>query len=342
MRVFVSEYVCSGAWPEAEIGGSLAVEGRAMLEAILVDFAKIPGMEVWTTWDRRLGGPAVPGVHWEVVSSPEAEKNQFAALSAECEATFIIAPEFDGILLSRCRTVERAGGRLLGTNSRGVELSADKLRTADWLRNFEVPTIPTSEFDPSSPTDALRFPQVIKPRDGAGSQSTFLITGRGEFPRILDELRRETSPHPMIQQPFVAGKSVSVGLLVAPEPHSVEVFPVAEQALSNDGRFRYVGGWIPARCRNSQAVLETAATASTWIPGLCGYVGVDLIVPDDAPERPVVVEINPRLTTSYLGYRALTDENLAERMLFPKRFNGPVKWKQGAVEFDPAGNVRFV
>jgi predicted ATP-grasp superfamily ATP-dependent carboligase len=34
------------------------------------------------------------------------------------------------------------------------------------------------------------------------------------------------------------------------------------------------------------------------IPGLWGYVGVDLVLTRDGP---VVLEINPRLTTSYCG-----------------------------------------
>ena len=42
--------------------------------------------------------------------------------------------------------------------------------------------------------------------------------------------------------------------------------------------------------------------------GLRGYVGVDLVLTDaDA----VVIEVNPRLTTAYLGVRAALDENIA-------------------------------
>jgi predicted ATP-grasp superfamily ATP-dependent carboligase len=72
---------------------------------------------------------------------------------------------------------------------------------------------------------------------------------------------------------------------------------------------------------------------------MCGYVGVDLIFPDATPHQPVVVEINPRLTTSYLGYRALAENNLAEWMLIPRRFERPIQWRQGVVEFDAAGKI---
>lgn len=51
------------------------------------------------------------------------------------------------------------------------------------------------------------------------------------------------------------------------------------------------------------------------IPGLCGYVGFDLLMPHDKNAEPVVVEINPRLTTGFLLWQQLCSDNLAARML---------------------------
>ena len=48
-----------------------------------------------------------------------------------------------------------------------------------------------------------------------------------------------------------------------------------------------------------------------------------------------VVEINPRLTTSYVGLRALSLTNLMDLILAPER-GAPmpsVQWKPGVVEF---------
>jgi predicted ATP-grasp superfamily ATP-dependent carboligase len=44
------------------------------------------------------------------------------------------------------------------------------------------------------------------------------------------------------------------------------------------------------------------------VPGLAGFVGVDLVLADGGP---VVVEINPRLTTAYLGLRRACAANVA-------------------------------
>jgi len=75
------------------------------------------------------------------------------------------------------------------------------------------------------------------------------------------------------------------------------------------------------------------------IHGLSGYIGFDLILPPNAPQ-PLIVEANPRLTTSYLGYRALAEENLAARILQPARADNPIAWKAETIVFKPDGRLR--
>jgi ATP-grasp domain-containing protein len=48
------------------------------------------------------------------------------------------------------------------------------------------------------------------------------------------------------------------------------------------------------------------------IPGLAGYVGVDLIF---TPLGPIVVEVNSRLTTAYVGLTEAVDINVAAVIL---------------------------
>jgi predicted ATP-grasp superfamily ATP-dependent carboligase len=78
------------------------------------------------------------------------------------------------------------------------------------------------------------------------------------------------------------------------------------------------------------------------LPNLAGYVGFDVVVPFDSPRQPLIVEINPRLTTSYLGYRALADDNLAERLLASAPSHIPICWKSGSVAFLPDGSIELM
>ncbi len=339
MRVFVSEYVCGGGWSGTTRAGSLATEGRAMLCAVVEDLSRIAGVKVVATWDARLGPSPIRSAQIVPVESPADEMIHFRKLAAESDAVLVIAPEFDGILFNRCRIVEELEGRLLCPSSRAVALCADKLRLAVHLRDAGIVTVPTELLGDAAP---LQFPVVIKPRDGAGSQDLYLVEDVIAFDRLRREELCDVALQHFIWQPYVAGQAVSVALFFAPSRRAVEVLVPAEQRLTSDGRFRYLGGRVPLPMKSSDcAALQSAAVAACrCVPGMCGYVGVDLILPEAAPEQPVIVEINPRLTTSYLGYRALAENNLAEWMLIPARFERPIEWRRGAVEFDTAGNIK--
>ncbi len=53
----------------------------------------------------------------------------------------------------------------------------------------------------------------------------------------------------------------------------------------------------------------------------------------------VVVEVNPRLTTSYVGYRKMTDFNLAECLFKLPGANG-INWERH-ITFQPDGTTQI-
>ena len=79
------------------------------------------------------------------------------------------------------------------------------------------------------------------------------------------------------------------------------------------------------------------------MPPARGYVGVDLVLGDDeSGAGDAVIEINPRLTTSYVGLRKLVRENLAAAMLAAAMGEDiALTYAGGTVEFSAAGEVRI-
>ena len=67
-----------------------------------------------------------------------------------------------------------------------------------------------------------------------------------------------------------------------------------------------------------------AEQALRTVPGLRGFVGVDLVlqnsVDDQAGSQDVVIELNPRMTMSYIGLRALCRQNLASLLFDINQF----------------------
>ncbi|QDU20305.1 ATP-grasp domain-containing protein [Urbifossiella limnaea] len=304
MKVVVYEYLTA----RGLVTDPMYAEGRAMRDAVAADFAALPGCAVVT---------------------PDADD---AAAFAAADWALVVAPESDGILLDRCRRVLDAGGRLLGPSLAAVELTSDKLALHDHWRARAVPTPATTD---RAPTACEAFPVVWKPRDGCGSTATFLLRDRFELVQA-QALAAEEYPGPMILQEYVPGVAASVGFLCGPEGN-VPLLPTT-QILSADGRFHYRGGELPLPPALAERAVSLATRAVACVPGLCGYVGVDLILGDG---RDVAVEINPRLTTSYVGLRALAADNLAAALL---RVAGgdvrrPVRWHDGGVRFASDGTV---
>ena len=144
----------------------------------------------------------------------------------------------------------------------------------------------------------------------------------------------------MIVQPFIPGLPASVSWLIGPKQRT-PLLP-ATQRLSSDGRFRYLGGRIPLQPDLARRAINLTLRAIQVVPGLMGYVGVDIVLGDSAKDDQVI-EINPRLTTSYLGLRRLARENLAETMLNLVRGTRiePLSWKRRTIDFDCEGRRVF-
>ncbi len=174
-------------------------------------------------------------------------------------------------------------------------------------------------------TESLKF--VIKPRYGVGSEDVRLITSRT---LRWDELPQSEADSPFIIQPFVEGIACSVGFLGGGADRPPTILPAAEQLIASDGQtLRYTGGRVPADSHAQQAVTALAPRIAAALGHFRGYAGVDLIVGTD--DNVQIVEVNPRLCTSYIGYRAVTAENLARRMLDPSDI--PIQWTPRSVQF---------
>jgi predicted ATP-grasp superfamily ATP-dependent carboligase len=327
VKVFVYEHLCGG------LAGQLAAaalrrEGWAMLCAVLEDFGACAGVETITVLDEEARAVAARLVC--PLRVERAEEQAFRRLAEGADYTLVIAPEFDDILYRRCRLVEDVGGRLLGPSSEAVRLAGDKLMLAKRLAESGVATPPTVPWPPGS----LPFPFVVKPRFGAGSQATFLICSQSQASEVAPRAAAEGWRGPLVAQPFVPGLTASAAVLIGPSQHVV--LPAARQHLSDDGRFRYLGGSapLPALLQERASALPKQATEA--VEGLNGYVGVDMVF----GEQDAVIEINPRLTTSYIGLRALARSNLAAAMLQIVRGERvDLQWREGGVRFHADGGV---
>jgi hypothetical protein len=227
------------------------------------------------------------------------------------------------------------GGRLASPSPAFIAVAADKHSTCKLLAAAGVPT-PTGillESDEALPRD-FQYPAVVKPLDGAGSQDTYLISGPHDTPPAYAWPRR--------LERYLPGLSASVAVLCGPGGR-VSLAP-CKQRLSEDGRFHYLGGELPLAPGLAERAKTLAEQALSALPSTIGYVGVDVVLGHNPNgDEDAVIEVNPRLTTSYLGLRAAAQQNLAKAMMLVIAGNvWKVDFSNRPIEFDPSGNTSFM
>jgi predicted ATP-grasp superfamily ATP-dependent carboligase len=133
---------------------------------------------------------------------------------------------------------------------------------------------------------------VVKPDDGAGSEDTEVVEG-GREARALLEQKGEG----YVAQPWIAGDPLSLSLLCA--DGEARVLSCNRQRVRvYERRVALAGIGVNAEAARAREFIPLAGRIAAAIPRLWGHVGVDLVM---SGKGPVVLEINPRLTTSYVG-----------------------------------------
>jgi predicted ATP-grasp superfamily ATP-dependent carboligase len=315
LQIFVHEYTVGGGFAEETIPPGLLPEGYAMLSTLLTELRQLKKHEILISLDYRLQYLPLPADKIIPVPKGQFEKT-FDYLVQQSEAVFLIAPETGGMLAYLTEKVQEKGKILLGADVQSVKIAADKFLTYQLLKNQGIP-VPESVYL-SCPEDLfdhghhLNYPLVLKPIDGVGCTDVYLISNHDELKLAFAKIQTKanTDRQPFILQEFVEGTPASVSLLV----NGPECFPLTlnSQNIKKAFHMEYLGGVVPLEHPLAEQAFSTAKKVCSLLKGLKGYVGVDLILTD---REAVVVEINPRLTTSYCGIAKASAGNLAELII---------------------------
>jgi hypothetical protein len=218
-----------------------------------------------------------------------------------------VAPEGDGVHERLSRLLSEAGVCLLGSLPPAIAVAADKWEcsrrfAAAGLRAPE--TVCVSPAQAAAAAAALGYPIVVKPRRGAGCGGVALVPDRSLLATALGQPALRRSPSILVQR-YVDGVAASVSLLVA--GGRALVLSLNGQQVRAGVPFVYDGGEVPLAHPRRDEACQLARRAVALVPGLQGYVGVDLVLGEESCS---VIEINPRPTSSYVGLRRVVDLNL--------------------------------
>jgi len=291
LRVFVCEFITGGGFGVAPLAAGLAHEGDLMLTRVLRDLADTGRVDLSFTRDRRMAPLDLPA-RVIPVSATESIWSRWEECVCQCDAVLPIAPETGGVLERLSRLVLANGKLLLGSAPEAIRIAASKIETAELLASLGIPTVTTVTV--RDPIPYARDGWVVKPDDGAGCEHTYHIA---TLDSLCSWLQHAEENH--VVQPYLPGIAASASVFC--HEGSAWLLACNRQMMSCiNGELRCNGIAVNALAGYADQVKPIIEQVARILPGLRGFVGVDLVF---AARGPVVMEINPRLTTAYAGLR---------------------------------------
>lgn len=326
MKILIYEYCNGGGSTEVRPSEGLRNLGGAMLSAC-IDDCLAANHQAYTIVDHRLM-QSLPRDCFIKLVSPGQAFSAFKEMLDEVDAVLPIAPETGGTLSALTALVERSGKLLLGSSMPATRIAGDKFACFKLLarHGYKLP----ASYPWPVPVEMLdtHGPWILKPRTGAGCEGIYLTDSL----ESVDISRGE-----YILQEFISGTHASVAM-IAGKSHTA-VLSVNLQKMVFDPAPRYMGGAIPLIHPLSNTAEDCARVIPSVIPGLRGYVGVDMVLTD---HDVYIIEVNPRVTFTYCGLRRVVSKNLFELILQSARgsdLRDEVNLT-GAIEFDDHGRIR--
>lgn len=284
-----------------------------MRDALLKDLSELP-YEISTTIDLRLVKDSF--AFSEFFTSIGVNKHEdvwdiWQAQMQAADAVWLIAPETGGILKKLTQMAEKPSSNglqdplLLGCGLGSIEVASKKMDTYFALEAAGIASIPTYTFE-NWPKNHQVW--LAKPNDGAGCSDTVCFNNAGDLEGWIIANHKQISH---VIQPFQAGDAGSISCVM--QHGKAQLLSCNTQHIKiQHQKLSYTGGVINGM-RDYWPQFEFIANKiAQALPNLAGYVGVDVIVDGD---EVVVVEINPRLTTAYIGLHESIGANPAELII---------------------------
>lgn len=332
-RIFIFEYVSGGGFNKDEIPISLFCEGFGMLVALIKDFKSL-GYEVCTLIDYRIHNLStiLPIDNRIIVKKDDNFLNHFKILVKDSDYSFIIAPDSRNVLYNLTRIVKKYNKILLSIDLEGIYIGSSKMNTYDFFKKNKLITpktylIPFKKNKLDSNFIIQKFADlkktiIIKPEDGVGAESIFLFETKDQIEIFFqDYYSKIDTKRSYILQEYIEGKDLSISLIGLQESLNNEfknpfILTINSQNVSIKNpkyESEYLGGYTPIN--NYQQITRelTEILEKVDLSSFSGYFGIDLIRSEDS--KYYFIEINPRLTTSYIGIRNVLNQNPSELIL---------------------------
>ncbi len=307
-KILVFEFITGGGYAQQVLPVSLANEGMLMLNALLLDLAVLSDIQITVMQDWRCTHLPLPKNAKAVLVSKGQSIDDLMQQLIECvDAVWLIAPETDAILSNLSQWVEAKLKILLNSSSAAVALCSDKLSTKQYLEQHAIPLVKTLQLDTF--LQDFDAPWVVKAKDGVGCLENYYVSSQNGLNSINSQIKRSSD---YIIQPYINDNSLSLSCLF--KEGKAWLLCCNRQIISvQQGRFELSACEVNIAYSREAELQQLIDKVAIAIPGLWGYVGIDLVQTESG--ELLVLEINPRLTTSYAGIHSALGINVASLII---------------------------
>ncbi|MPW18043.1 ATP-grasp domain-containing protein [Paraburkholderia sp. CNPSo 3157] len=292
------------------VSAELRMQGSAMRDAVARDLARSGHVALTCVAGHDEAHDATDtalAIDWCPAPFAIPPSRFLAAEARRHDAVWVIAPETDGVLSTLCEAVEPS--RWIGCDAATLHIASSKRRTARYLALAGIATPRAWSVEAPLEVACNASAWVVKPDDGAGAVDTLLFHDYRMAEYVF--LRRVAAREHVTLEEWISGDALSLSLLCT-RGHA-ELLGINRQHIGiYDGQVAYEGltaNAVSLSSEKASAFRSLAARVARALPGLAGFVGIDLVW---HPQRgPVVIEINPRVTCAYPALADLLDTNIA-------------------------------
>ena len=305
MKIFICEHACTPLPNGANRSAPAGFARDILLQSLVSDLSRVSDMAVSILRNpaaRRIDVPASTSI---VPLHDHRAGSTVDDCISRADAVWPLASESNGVLESISRKVLQHKKILLGSTPDAVHLAGSKYRTSQALRAVGIPVVPTLRAETNLPAGLQAL--VVKPDDGAGCLDTHIFSNAD----AAREWIAVQTTGDYVLQPYISGRPCSLSLLCG--NNHVFLLGCNDQRVAvSDNQFHYMGSTVNSIDDIDGELLRLARRVIAAIPGLWGYVGIDLIITEQGP---VILGVNPRMTMSHAGLHASIGANPAA-MLF--------------------------
>jgi predicted ATP-grasp superfamily ATP-dependent carboligase len=322
LHILLYEHISSGGLAGEDLPASILSEGFAMLNTATADF-QAAGHDVTVLLDSRLAiyGAALKTKNMLAASTKEDAKKTLLKTSKEANATLVIAPESDQVLSSIVTQLEYNNVQSLNCSPKAIEKVSNKANLQTYAASLGLPVPETLLLSSTATTQEitaaitrhLQFPVILKPTDGTSCSGLSVIDSPSQISTAVNKIKKFSADKQFIAQQFVEGVAVSVSVIS--NGHQALPISLNRQSLvlkAPEADSAYSGGEVPFESTIKEAAYSVAKKVVESTDGLNGYIGVDLVLTADTA---FILDLNPRLTTSYVGLSKVACFNIAQAIV---------------------------